>query len=63
MITLYKQTYEGEISTNRFGKWADCSPGLYLDTDKIEEIIKQFIGQRVRLTIETLPKVENTDEE
>ena len=46
--------YMGKVEENIFGDWADCSPGIYIDHDKIESIFAKFIGKNIKVTIELL---------
>jgi hypothetical protein len=46
--------FEGKIKRNVFGSWEDCSPGLYLDTDKIETIFNRYENKNIRITVEIL---------
>jgi len=43
---------EGEIKRDVFGSWEDCSPGLYIDMDRIETIFSKYIGKKITVRIQ-----------
>lgn len=53
MITDNK-TIIGKIERDPFGSWEDCSPGLYIDRDKIESIFDEYKGKTIKITIEEI---------
>ena len=53
-MLVEKKTYEGDVERDIFGSWSDCSPGIYVDSDRIDTIAAEFIGKRVRITIEVI---------
>ena len=42
----------GKVAYDIFGNFEDCSPGLYIDTDKVETIFSPFEGKAIKVTIE-----------
>ena len=53
-MLVEKKTYEGDVARDIYGSWGDCSPGIYVDSDRIDTIASEFIGKRVRITIEVI---------
>ena len=43
------------------GTWADCSPGLYVGSDMAESAIARYRGSRVRITIEMIEMIDETE--
>ena len=48
------EVYEVKVARDVFGSWSDCSPGLYIDHDKVTLLIENHNGRKIRLTIEVL---------
>ncbi len=42
----------GKVAYDIFGSFKDCSPGLYIGTDKVESIFDKFKGKSIKVTIE-----------
>ena len=42
----------GKVEYDIFGSYEDCSPGLYIDEDKIERIFAEYNGKNIKITIE-----------
>lgn len=47
-------TYEGTVERDPFGSWSDCSPGLYFDRERVEDLFEKYENQKIRVTIEVL---------
>ncbi|MCK9542081.1 MAG: hypothetical protein M0R03_08635 [Novosphingobium sp.] len=49
----------GKVQKDIYGSWDDCSPGLYVGSDHIENILDDWRGKRVKITIEEIKDDEN----
>lgn len=61
MPTSEIKVISGDIRQDVFGSWSDCSPGLYIDHDLIETVFSQYRGKRVKVTIEVIDNVEESN--
>lgn len=61
-MLVEKKTHEGDVARDIYGPWDDCKPGVYIDSDRIDTIASEFIGKRVRITIEVIDS-ENAESE
>lgn len=55
--------YEGEIEKDIYGSWDDCNPGLYFGANLIETLFSEFVGKKVKITIEELEEDEKDSDE
>lgn len=63
----------GKIVEDPYGSYDDCSPGIYIDSENGSDeclagrrgntLFSEFVGRRVKITIEVLPELESEDEE
>lgn len=53
-MKVKSEIYEGEVKRGVCGGWGDCSSGLYIDEDKIENFISEYEDKYIRLTIEVI---------
>ena len=53
-MTKEIRVVEGEVRRDIYGSWADCSPGLYIDSDMISEVFADYTGKKIRVTIEEI---------
>ena len=44
----------GKVARDIFGSYEDCSPGLYIDSDKIESVFAMYYGKDIKITIEVI---------
>ena len=56
-------TYEGLVEENPYGSWSDVSHGVFVGGDKVcasneRSIFDDYIGRRIRVTIQVLPDEE-----
>ena len=58
-MEIFKKTYEGDVRRDIYGSWEDCDRGIYVDADRIDGIINDFIGKRVRITVEVIDSETN----
>lgn len=56
------RTIEGAVKRDPYGSWSDCSPGLYLDGNNIEDIFRVYRNRKIRVTIEELPSGGDSDD-
>ena len=50
------KTIEGKVDRDIYGPWEDCSPGIYIGSDMVETILRDYEGKHIRLSIEVLPE-------
>lgn len=52
---LYKKVLEGTLERNPHGDWSDVDRGLYIDGDRISDILDEveieYEGKKVRMMI------------
>jgi hypothetical protein len=60
-MEICKKTYEGDVREDIYGSWEDCDRGIYVDADRIDAIIRDFIGKRVRITVEVIDSETNAE--
>jgi hypothetical protein len=48
----------GKVAYDVFGSYSDCSPGLYIDKDKVVSLLDKFVGKEEKITIEVIAKPE-----
>lgn len=61
------QVYEGEVKTDIYGTWSDCSPGLYIGDDLLVgreggSPFYDYRGKRIRITIEEVEEPNDNDD-
>lgn len=61
MTTTTTTVLEGIVKWDIHGTWADCSPGLYVGSDMAESAIARYRGSRVRITIEMIEMIDETE--
>jgi hypothetical protein len=44
----------GKLEQDIYGNWSDVDKGLFIDSDKINSILWDFLHKNVRLTIEEI---------
>jgi len=52
IISKTTTTLTGRVEWDVFGSYEDCSPGLYVQNDKVESVLSDYVGKEVRITIE-----------
>lgn len=52
-----KEVITGKVQKDVFGGWDDCSPGLYIDSDKISTIFDKYLGKNIVVIIEEVESV------
>lgn len=57
------ETYEGKIERDIYGSWDDCDPGLYFGSQLIEALFSEFVGKKVKVTIEEIKEEEEEEED
>ena len=55
MIKVIK-IIEGKIVRNPYGDWDDVDKGLYCNDDNINDLLSDYEGKNIRITIEEIPK-------
>lgn len=48
----------GKVEENPYGNWSDCDTGIFIDSDKVESIFRQYKGKTVRVTIEEIKEAQ-----
>jgi hypothetical protein len=51
----------GLVRRDPYGSWDDCSPGLYIDSDMVETIFREYKGKNIRVTIEEIKEESNAE--
>ena len=49
---------EGKVFVNPYGDWDDVDKGVYVDDDNIENLIYDYRGRRIKITIEEVDEAE-----
>ncbi len=44
----------GKVKYDIYGSLDDCSQGLYVDSQHIEDIFSSYVGERIKITIEKI---------
>lgn len=52
------KTLSGSIRRDVFGSWSDCDPGLYIGNEMIESVFREYMGRRIKITIEEVDSYE-----
>lgn len=55
------ETITGLVKRDRYGSWSDCSPGLYVDFDKVETVFEKYVGKNIKITVEILEEALEED--
>jgi hypothetical protein len=51
---------KGKVERDIYGSWDDCSPGLYLESDMVETIFREYVGKNIKVTIEEIEDGEHS---
>ena len=46
------EIYEGEVNVDPYGEWEDVDHGTYIGGDRMDNVISDLEGNKVRVTIE-----------
>lgn len=60
MTKIIKQI-TGKVQYDVFGSWEDCSPGLYIDYEKVCNLFSDYEGKKLRVTIEEIDDDESEE--
>jgi len=59
-MTLESKVVIGKVKRNIYGNWEDVDKGLFIDTETVEQIFRDYEDRTIKVTIE---EVEEEDDD